>query len=215
MPEHDKVCRTSAAPPQWFYSDYDLNANRSGGASQLRICSRVFDLEETWKVFIAFPSCHCIAVLSLATGRWNDLFFLSTRFLNFQLQESEQEKKSNTCVEQYWLRTDMTWCLRIMEFTMSRLHSDLEAVNLCRHWPLSNSLLNLSFCHPILFFFNAGMWNCLTYPFKISSLIISITATFTIKIAEKVCTRGSRNYSLIQNKENRTWNESSNLCSWL
>lgn len=154
MPEHDKVCRTSAAPPQWFYSDYDLNANRSGGASQLRICSRVFDLEETWKVFIAFPSCHCIAVLSLAKGRWNDLFFLSTIFLNFQLQESEQEKKkSNTCVEQYWLRTDMTWCLRIMEFTMSRLHSDLEAVNLCRHWPLSNSLLNLSFCHPILFFF--------------------------------------------------------------
>lgn len=78
----------------------------------------------------------------------------------------------------------------------------------------SNSLLNLSFATRS-FFLNAGMWNCLTYPFKISSLIISITATFTIKIAEKVCTRGSRNYSLIQNKENRTWNESSNLCSWL
>lgn len=151
MPEHNKVCRTSAAPPQWFYSDYDLNANRSGGASQLRICSSVFDLEETWKVFIAFPSCHRIAVLSLAKCRWNDLFFLSTRFLNFQLQESEQEKKI-----QYLCWTILIknrYDLMFGDYGIQDVPPPLRPGG---SQPLqaltSNSLLNLSFCYLILFF---------------------------------------------------------------
>lgn len=66
-----KICRVSAVPLQSFSSEYNWNTNRSGAALQLKTCSKVFDSEQTWNLFIVFSSSHRIAVLLLARGTGN------------------------------------------------------------------------------------------------------------------------------------------------